>query len=53
MNWGLHTDRINTNVYCFATLEAEGEGWDPTKLAYALPVQEFNTDRSMAVLSLW
>ena len=26
----LHTDRLNV---CFTTMEAEGEGWDPIKLA--------------------
>ena len=26
----LHTDRNNT---CFITMEAEGEGWEPVKLA--------------------
>ena len=26
----LHIDLINT---CFITMEAEGEGWDPVKLA--------------------
>ena len=25
-----HTDRTNI---CFTTMEAEGEGWDPVKLA--------------------
>ena len=28
---GLHTDR--TNIYVFITMEAEGEGWDPERLA--------------------
>ena len=29
----LHTDRTNI---CFITMEAEGKGWDPVKLASAV-----------------
>ena len=39
----LHTNRTNI---CFTTMEAEGEGWFPAKIAEAS--QLFITDRSPA-----
>ena len=43
--------------YIFTAIEAESEGWIPVKIAYTHTYtrapEQFITDRSEAVLSLW